>query len=55
MELWADEDYEMRGVEVKGRDDKFTWEIVGIHRAPNEDMRVIERPTTQTDALGTFT
>jgi len=27
--------------EVKGRDPKFTWEIVGIYRAPNEDMLVI--------------
>jgi hypothetical protein len=23
-------------------DPKFTWEIVGIYRAPNEDMRGIE-------------
>ena len=33
----------MIAVEVKGRDPKFTWVIVGIYRAPNEDMRVIER------------
>jgi hypothetical protein len=33
----------MIAVEVKGRDTKFTWEIVGIYTAPNEDMRDIER------------
>jgi len=38
--LWTDDDFEMIAVEVKGRDPKFTWEIVGIYRAPNEDMRV---------------
>jgi hypothetical protein len=42
-ELWTDEDFKIIAVEVKGRDPKFTWEIVGIYRAPNEDMRVIER------------
>jgi hypothetical protein len=30
----------MIAVEVKGRDPKFTWEVVGIYRAPNEDMQV---------------
>jgi hypothetical protein len=38
VELWVDEDFEMIAVEVKGRDPKFKWEIVGIHRALNEDM-----------------
>jgi hypothetical protein len=33
-ELWTDDDFETITVEVKGRDPKFTWEIVGIHRAP---------------------
>ena len=37
-ELWADEDFEMIAIEVKGRDTKFTWEIVIIYRALNEDM-----------------
>ena len=36
-ELWTNEDFEMIAVRVKGRDSKFTWEIVGIYRAPNED------------------
>jgi hypothetical protein len=36
------EDFEMIAVEVKGRDPKFSWEVVGIYRAPNEAMRVIE-------------
>ena len=42
-------------VEVKGRDPKFTWEIVGIYRAPNEDMRVIERLATRTGCTGNST
>jgi hypothetical protein len=41
MDLWVDKDSEMILVEVKGSDPKFTWEIVDIYRAPNEDMRVI--------------
>jgi hypothetical protein len=41
-ELWTDDDFEMIAVEENGRDPKFTWEIVGIYRAPNEDRRVIE-------------
>jgi len=54
-ELWTDEDFEMIAVEVKGRDAKFTWEIVGIYRAPNKDMRVIERLAAQTDYTGDST
>jgi hypothetical protein len=30
----------MIAVEVKGMDSKYTWGIVGIYRAPHEDMRV---------------
>jgi hypothetical protein len=41
-ELWVDE-FEIIAVEVKGSDSKDTWEIVGIYRAPNEDVWVIER------------
>jgi len=29
-ELWVDEDFEMIAFEERGRDTKFTWEIVGI-------------------------
>jgi hypothetical protein len=36
-ELWI-EDFEIIAVEVKGKDPKCIWEIVGIYRAPNEDM-----------------
>jgi hypothetical protein len=54
-ELWTDDRFEMRAVEVKGRDSKFTWEIVGIYRAPNEDMRVIERLAARTDYIGNST
>jgi len=42
-------------VEVKGRDPKFTWEIVGIYRTPNEYMRVVERLATQTGCTGNST
>jgi len=33
----------MIAVEVTGKDPKYTWEIIGIYRAPNEDMLAIER------------
>lgn len=42
LELWVDEDFEMIAIEVKGRVAKLTWEIIGIYRAPKEDMQVIE-------------
>jgi hypothetical protein len=54
-ELWTDEDFEVIAVEVKSRDSKFTWEIVGIYRAPNEDMRVIERLAARTGYTGNST
>ena len=47
-EVWVDDDFEMIAIEVKGKDPKFTWEIVGSYRAPNEDMRVVERLTART-------
>jgi hypothetical protein len=54
-ELWTDDDFEMIAVEVKGRDPKFTWEIIRIYRAQNEDMRVIERLAARTDYIGNST
>jgi len=54
-ELWTDEDFEMIAVEVKGRNPKFTWEVEGIYRAPNEDMRVIERLAARTGYTGNST
>jgi hypothetical protein len=51
VELWANKDFEVTAVEVKGKDAKFTWEIVSIYRVPNEDMRVIERLAIRTDSL----
>ena len=39
-------------MEVKGRDPKYTWEIVGIYRTPNENIRVIERVAARTCFLG---
>jgi len=32
------ENFEITAVEVKDRNSKFTWKIVGTCRAPNEDM-----------------
>jgi hypothetical protein len=40
---------------VKSRDTKFTGELTGIYRAPNEGMRFIERLATRTDSLGKST
>ena len=54
-ELWTDDDFEMIAVEVNGRGPKFTWKIVGIYRALNEDMRVIERLAARTDYIGNST
>ena len=54
-ELWTDEDFEMVAVEVKGREPKFTSEIVGIYVAPNEDMRDIERLAARTSYTGNST
>jgi hypothetical protein len=41
--------------EIKGRDPKNTWEIVGIYRAPNEDMRLLEKLADQTRYMGRTT
>jgi hypothetical protein len=46
--LWVDEDFEMIAVEVKGRDTKYSWEIIGIYKAPNQDMLAIERLAART-------
>jgi hypothetical protein len=54
-ELWVDDEFEILAVEVKGSDPKCTWEIVGIHRAPNEDIRVIEKLAARTGFLGNST
>jgi hypothetical protein len=51
----VDEDSGMIAVEVRDRDPKFTWEIIGIYRAPNEGMGVIERLAVQTNYLGNST
>ena len=47
-ELWVDEDFQMIAVEVKGTGPKYTWEIIGMYRAPNEDMLAIERLAART-------
>ena len=38
-----DNDYEILAVEAIGKDPKYKWEIIGIYRAANEDMRAIEK------------
>jgi len=38
----------MIAVEVKRMDPKYTWAIIGIYRAPNEEMLAIERVATRT-------
>ena len=43
-----DEDFEIIAVEVKGRNTKFTWQVVGMYRVPNEDMRAVEILTART-------
>ena len=50
-ELWVDDTYEITAVEVNGRDPKDKWEIVGIYRAPNEDLQASERLAERTDYL----
>ena len=47
-ELWVDDDFEMIAVEVKGMDSKYAWHIIGIYRAPNDDMLVLERSAART-------
>jgi hypothetical protein len=54
-ERWVDDEFEIIAVEIKGSDPRCTWEIVGIYRAPNEDIRVIEKLVARTGFLGNFT
>jgi hypothetical protein len=54
-ELWSDEDFEMLAFLVKSRNPKFSWEVVGIYRAPNEDMRAVERLVVGTGFTGNST
>ena len=41
----------MIAVEVKGVDRKYTWEITGTYRGPNDDMLAIETHTLPTRNL----
>jgi len=45
----------MIAVEVKGGNPKFSWEVVEVYRAPNEDMRVLERLAAQNGFTGNST
>jgi hypothetical protein len=42
----------MIAAKVKGRDPKITWEIVGVYRAPKEDMRFLEKLAKRTGYEG---
>jgi hypothetical protein len=53
--LWTDEVFEMIAVEVKGKNPKCAWELVGVYIAPNEDMRAIERFAARTGFTGNST
>jgi len=50
--LWVDRVNEIISIEVKGRDPKITWEIVGIYRALNKDMRLFEKLADRTGYMG---
>jgi len=41
-------------VEVKGKYQKIRWEIVGIYRAPNKEMLVLEKLADRTGYTGLF-
>ena len=41
-ELWTDEDFEITAVEINSRNHKYTRKIVGLYRAPNDDVRILE-------------
>jgi hypothetical protein len=38
-----------------GNDPKYTWKIIGIYRAPNEEMRLVEMLAARTGFLGNST
>jgi hypothetical protein len=42
----------MIAVQVKGSDPKVTWEIVGIYKAPNGDMRLLEKLAERNQIYG---
>jgi len=47
-ELWVDDDFEMTAVEVKGKDDKYTWEFIDIYSVPNDDILANESSVYRT-------
>lgn len=51
-ELWKDEEVEMIAVEIKSGNQKLSWEIVAVYRAPNEGLRVLERLVARTRGNG---
>jgi hypothetical protein len=51
----VDDEFEIIAIKIRGMNPKSTWEVVGIYRAPNEDMRVIERLAARTGSTGNCT
>jgi hypothetical protein len=51
---WVDEVYDRTAVEVKGRDPKITWEIVGFYRTPNEETRLLEKLADRARYMGSI-
>jgi hypothetical protein len=45
----------MTSVELKGRGSNITWKIVGMSRAPNEGMQLLEKQADWTGYLGRTT
>jgi hypothetical protein len=54
LPLWVDGDFETIAVEVKGMAPTYTWEIIGIYRAPNDDMLAIGRLAACTLSTGSL-
>jgi hypothetical protein len=47
--FWDDSNWSQR------QTPKFSWEVVGVYRAPNEEMRAIERTAARTGFAGNST
>jgi hypothetical protein len=41
-EVWVDDDFEMIAVEVKGKDPKYTWEIIDIYSIIGGDFNITQ-------------
>ncbi len=48
VELWSDLECEMIAVEVHGKNDRDTWEIIGMYRPPGENMSILQKLVERT-------